>query len=132
MSFFGSPILDVSYLLFTSLSESIEPKDFDSLFAFYCDELLSVLQTIDLHNIAIPTKDHLCKAFAAKSRYSAIFSLFSVPIRVLENAKNDEVKRFLDDSEDGHTFRHQIYSNPLAQRLLKTLLLYFNEKLFLE
>lgn len=131
MSYFGSPILDVSYLLFTSSNELITSIEFDQLFDYYCEQLIDVMVKLDVSSSTIPTKEQLQDEFNLRGCYGAFFSLFSVPLRLLEQANNNEVKQFLNKSQDGQEFRTQIYSNPKVQTLLINLLTYFNKKDFL-
>lgn len=131
MSYFGSPILDVSYLLFTSSNEHITVDEFDQLFDFYCDTLINTMIKLNLPSSKIPSKQQLLTEFELRGCYGAFFSLFSVTLRTFENANNDEVKLFLNKSPEGVEFRKQIYSNAKAQKLLSNLLMYFNKKQFL-
>lgn len=131
MSYFGSPILDVSYLLFTSSNEMITHTEFDQLFDYYCEQLIGVMVKLDLPSSLIPSKQQLQDEFDSRGCYGAFFSLFSVPLRILEQANNDEVKLFLNKSQEGCEFRAQIYSNQKVQKLLINLLTYFNKKPFL-
>lgn len=137
MSYFGSPILDVSYLLFTSSNETITPNEFDALFDFYCEQLINVMSKLNIPMDAIPSKQQLQSEFNLRGCYGAFFSLFSVPLRMHQpmdapnKSSNDEVKQFLSSSQDGHVFRKQIYSNAKVQPVLENLLNYFNKKQFL-
>lgn len=131
MSYFGSPILDVSYLLFTSSNEFVTCDEFDQLFEYYCDQLIEVMDKLDLCTSTIPSKQQLYDEFHLRGCYGAFFSLFSVPLRISEQANNDDVKQFLNKSQEGFKFRAQIYSNPIVQKLLINLLTYFNKKEFL-
>lgn len=137
MSYFGSPILDVSYLLFTSSNETITSNDFDELFDFYCEQLISDMIKLDISLDAMPSKQHLQSEFHLRGCYGAFFSLFCVPLRMYQpsmaqdDSSNDDVKKFLSSSHDGHDFRLQIYSNPQTQIVLENLLRYFIKKQFL-
>lgn len=124
-------MLDVSYLLFTSSSENIAPVEFDLLIDYYSNELIEVMTTLDVASSQIPTKQQLLDEFYLRGCYGAFFSLFSVPLRILPTTTDDNVNKFLSDSEQGRTFRTHIYANKTAQKILSNLLVYFNKKRFL-
>lgn len=132
MSYFGSPILDVSYLLFTSSNGMITCDEFDQLFDYYCDQLIAVMRKLDLPASKVPSKANLQMEFNERGAYGAFFSLFTVPMRILEHATDDAVRKFLNKSQEGLEFRTQIYSNANVQKLLINLLIYFNKKHFLD
>lgn len=131
MSYFGSPVLDVSYLLFTSSDEDIKSDEFDQLFDYYSDQLIGTMHKLELCTSKIPSKKHLQDEFELRGCYGAFFSLFSVPLRVIEHSTNQSVKLFLNKSDEGIQFRTEIYSNSRAQQLLANLLHYFNKNEFL-
>lgn len=79
----------------------------------------------------IPNKKHLQMDFQERGCYGAFFSLFSVPMRNLDNATNDEIKKFLRDSTEGLEFRKQLYSNEDTRKVLSNLLKYFDRNGFL-
>lgn len=132
MSYFGSPILDVSYLLFTSSNDMITCDEFDQLFDYYCEQLIAVMLKMHLPTSIIPSKVNLQTEFNERGVYGAFFSLFSVPMRILEHATDNAVQKFLNKSQEGLDFRTQIYSNANVQQLLINLLIYFNKKQFLD
>lgn len=132
MSYFGSPILDVSYLLFTSSNENIKCDEFDQLFNYYCEQLIDIMTQLDCATSKIPSKHQLQNEFTLRGLYGAMFSLFSVPLRIVEHTNNDAIKKFLNKSQDGLAFRTNIYSNPKVQQLLANLLLHFDKKHFFD
>lgn len=132
MSYFGSPILDVSYLLFTSSNDTVACDEFDQLFDYYCDQLIAVMLKLYLPTSMIPSKVSLQTEFNERGVYGAFFSLFSVPMRILEHATDNAVQKFLNKSQEGLEFRSQIYSNANVKKLLMNLLIYFNKKHFLD
>lgn len=131
MTYFGSPILDVSYLLFTSSNEDIKCDDFDQLFDYYCEQLIDTMLKLDLPSSKIPSKQQLQDEFTLRGCYGAFFSLFSVPLRAIEHSNGDAIKQFLSKSDDGLIFRTNIYSNSKVKKLLANLLHYFDKKQFL-
>lgn len=130
MSYYGSPILDISYLLFVSSNSEITTDQFDRLLSQYFDELIEMMTKLNVSKI--PNKKHLQTDFRERGCYGAFFSLFSVPMRMLNNATNDEIKKFLNESTEGLEFRRQLYSNERTQKVLINLLKYFDQNGFFD
>lgn len=128
MAYYGSPILDISYLLFTSSNSEITYDQFDELISQYFDELIEMMTKLNVSNI--PDKKRLHTDFQERGCYGAFFSIFSVPMRITDNATNDEIEKFLSDSTEGLEFRKQLYSNEKARKVLTNLLKYFDRKEF--
>lgn len=132
MSYYGSPILDISYFLFTSSSEHIQAHEFDRLFDYYCAQLIEIMRKLDLPPAKIPSKRQLHAEFRMRGCYGGCFALFSVPLRVCHaSIDKTAVQQFLSQTEDGRTFRRQLYSNKRAKKILTILLNYFDEKMLL-
>lgn len=129
MSYYGSPILDISYLLFISSNPEITSDQFDELISQYFDELIEMMTKLNVSKI--PNKKHLQMDFRERGCYGAFFSMFSVPMRILNNATNDAIKKFLTNSTEGLEFRKQLYSNEETRKVLSNLLKYFDQKGFL-
>lgn len=129
VSYYGSPILDISYLLFISSNSEITSDQFDELLSQYFDELIEVMTQLNVSQI--PDKKQLQMDFSERGCFGAFFSMFSVPIRIHDNATNDDIKKFLSDSTEGLEFRKQLYSNEKTQKILSNLLKYFDQKGFL-
>lgn len=130
VSYYGSPILDISYLLFISANSEITSDQIDELLSQYFDELIGVMTKLNVSKI--PDKSHLQMDFCERGCYGAFFSMFSVPIRIHDNATNDEIKKFLSDSTEGLEFRKQLYSNEKTRKVLGNLLKHFDQKGFLD
>lgn len=129
MSYYGSPILDVSYFLFTSSNEHIRTHAFDQLFDYYCDQLIDIMRKLNLSLDKIPSKRQLHTEFQMRGCYGGFFALFSVPLRVCNTSiDKTAIQKFLSRTEDGRTFRRQLYSNECAKKILTILLKYFDEK----
>lgn len=126
MSYFGSPILDLSYLLFTSSSEEISARDLDELLEYYFSEITKAMSLLRIERTY--TREEFERSFSEKAIYGAAFSLFCVPMRLIQHPPKDAVLKFLDIVEPSLPFRQQIYSQPRAKVSLKKMLLYFQQK----
>lgn len=131
MCYWGSPILDVAYLLFTSSAQAIAAREWDDLIEYYFSELISMLQLLECNSIC-PSKEQLHDQFRKRAIYGAAFSLFTLPLRMLDLPSNDAIIKFLDISDAGQKYRREIYSVTNTRKLLKNLLVYFDEKNLLD
>lgn len=131
MCYWGSPILDVAYLLFTSATAAITTCDWDVLIEYYFGELISTLHLLDCGAIC-PSKEQLYQQFRARAILGAAFSLFSVPMRMLDRPPKNAILKFLDISGEGQSYRQEIYGQENTRKLLKNLLLYFDENNLLD
>lgn len=131
MCYWGSPILDVAYLLFTSSAVTIAAREWDDLIEYYFSELISMLQLLGCDSIC-PSKERLHDQFHKRAIYGAAFSLFTLPLRMLDRPSNNAIIKFLDISDEGQKYRREIYSAANTRKLLKNLLVYFDEKNFLD
>lgn len=131
MCYWGSPILDVAYLLFTSSAAAVTASDWDALIEYYFNELISVLRQLEC-NAMCPSKKQLYHQLHNRAILGAAFSLFSVPMRMMDRPPSDAIIKFLDVSDDGQKYRHQIYSEVNTRKQLKALLLYFDGKKLLD
>lgn len=131
MCYWGSPILDVVYLLFTSSSGAINAQDWDALIEYYFGELVSTMQLLEC-NALCPSNEQFHRQFRARAIHGVAFSLFSVPMRLMDQPPSNAIMKFLDVSDEGEEFRHEIYSQKKVRKLLKKLLLYFDKKSLLD
>lgn len=118
--------MDVAYLLFTSATAAITTCDWDALIEYYFGELISTLHLLDSDAIC-PNKEQLHQQFRARAVLGAAFSLFSVPMRMLDRPPKNAISKFLDVSGVGQGYRLDIYSQESTRKLLRSLLLYFDE-----
>lgn len=131
MSYFGSPMLDISYFLFSSPNETISSIEFEHLLNYYNDHLIETMTTLEIQTSQIPSKQQLYDEFLLRGCYGAFFSLFSVPLRHFPDTNNEGVMKFLDKTDEGKAFRRQIFSDQQTKKVLTNLLRYFDKKAFL-
>lgn len=131
MCYWGSPILDVAYLLFTSSTAATTACEWDDLIEYYVSELISTLQILECSAIC-PSKEQLHRQFDTRAILGAAFSLFSVPMRMMDRPPIDAIKKFFDVSDEGQKYRREIYSRESTLELLRNLLLYFDGKNLLD
>lgn len=131
MCYWGSPVLDIAYLLFTSSAATITACDWDALIEYYMSKLISALQLLDCSAIC-PSKEQLHHQFSSRAILGAAFSLFSVPMRMMERPPIDAINKFFDVSDEGQKYRREIYSRQSTLEMLRNLLQYFDGKNLLD
>ena len=124
-------MLDVTYLLFTSSHADVKDLEWEQLIQQYYEELKAALIQLNYQN-HIPTFHEFQEQIVAKGIYSAIFSIFSVSMRLLDDVKDDSiVLQFFGRSEEDKQFRIELMQRPKTRYLLENLLKYFDRKGFL-
>lgn len=131
MCYWGSPMLDVAYLLFTSSTVDVTASEWNALIEYYIDELVSAFDLLEL-TANRPSKDELRQQFRNRAVVGAAFSLFTIPLRMLEKPQENPVAKFLNDSDENRQYRRKIYSDANTLKMLKNLLLFFDEKNLLD
>lgn len=132
VGYWGSPVLDLTYLLFTSSHADVKDLEWDQLIQYYFDELSAVLVQLN-YGSRIPTGNEFQMQVAQKGIYSAVFSIFSVTMRLLEEVKDDNaVLQFFGRAEEDKEYRVQLMQRPKTRPLLESLLGYFDKKGFLD
>lgn len=126
MCYYGSPILDLCYLLFTSSSEEVTAQDWDELIEYYFNEMNKLSELINDEQLL--SREEFDKQFLSRAIFGAAFCLFTIPMKSIEQTSQDDVLKFLDSSEIAHAFRKELYSRVRVKNLLKKLLLYFDQK----
>lgn len=106
-------------------------NEWNQLIEFYFEHLLQTLDQLK-YRLPYPSKIELMAEFHERGIYGAAFSLFSVPMRLMDNVENSMIIKFMDKSKDGENFRAKLFSKPETVALLKNLLIYFNDNGFLE
>lgn len=132
MSFWGNPLLDVIYFLFSSLQHNILVEKFEDLFKHYCDELVKASTLLGLGEKA-PTFAQLSDQLKKCGHYASMILTEIVPIVVMERHSDANIGSFMDsDSEAARNLQDKMYHNPKYQEILKALLPFMNKMGFLD
>lgn len=122
----------MTYLLFTSSHADVKDPEWEQLIQHYYDELQAALIQLNYQH-HIPTFHELHEQVAARGVYSAMFSIFSVTMRLLEEVEDDSiVLRFFGRGEEDKKLRIELMQRPKTRLLLENLLSYFDQKGFLD
>ncbi|XP_058063032.1 uncharacterized protein LOC131212952 [Anopheles bellator] len=129
--FFGSPAIDLSYLLFTSAANDVTVDDFDLLLQYYHSELVDALVKLK-YTKRIPTLLDIQIEMLRKGHNGVMFSTFLIPLRLLEDTTNADLGGLLGRSEEAIAFRARLFSQPRYQDRMEYLLNYYDRKGYLD
>ncbi|KFB37117.1 AGAP003766-PA-like protein [Anopheles sinensis] len=129
--FFGSPAIDLSYLLFTSATNDVTVEDFDLLLQHYHGELVDTLTKLK-YSKPIPTLLDIQVEMLRKGHNGVMFSTFLIPLRLLEDTSNADLGGLLGTTEEAIAFRKRLFSHPRYQDRMEYLLNFYDRKGYLD
>lgn len=127
MVYAGSPILDLCYSLFSSSDLSMRAQDFDDLLCYYHGQLSSTLTKLDYGN-EIPTLETLQNQMTKRGIYGVPLGIFETVGRYSAKKEEIDMDWFVSESQDGKTFRLNLFKNPKCRDKVMFLLNYFDSK----
>ncbi|XP_055605522.1 uncharacterized protein LOC129753701 [Uranotaenia lowii] len=127
LTFFGSPALDLSYLLYTSSSEEVTTDQFDLLIQDYYCHLVDCLKKIGYPK-KMPTLLDIQVEMLRKGFVGVLYVTFMLPLRMLEDTAHADMAGLLDETPEAIAFRKQLYQNPKFYSRMEYLLNYFDRK----
>ncbi|XP_055641323.1 uncharacterized protein LOC129778453 [Toxorhynchites rutilus septentrionalis] len=131
VGFFGSPAIDLSYLLFTSSCNDVTTDQFDLLLQFYHSQLVDCLMKLG-YTKTLPTLLDIQVDMLRKGFVGIMFATFLIPLRLMEDTTNADLGNLLSMSAEAVNFRRQIFSHPNYQCRMEYLLNYFDRKGYLD
>jgi hypothetical protein len=131
LSYFGSPGIDLTYLLFTSASNQIKDYEFDVLLKVYHKNLHENLIRFGYQR-EIPSLTDIHNEFLKCGVVGVIYSFLLIPLRFLDASKNQNLLILVDDSLDSQEARKKMFENLEIKERLKFLLDYYDRKGFLD
>ncbi|XP_058448690.1 uncharacterized protein LOC131428663 [Malaya genurostris] len=131
VGFFGSPAIDLSYLLFTSSSDDVTTDQFDLLLQHYHSELVDCLTKLG-YSKKMPTLIDIQVEMLRKGFAGIMFVTFLIPLRLNEDTANADLGNLLGSSEEAIQFRRNMFSHPKYKGRMEYLLKYFDRKGYLD
>uniref|UniRef100_A0A182N4H1 CHK domain-containing protein n=1 Tax=Anopheles dirus TaxID=7168 RepID=A0A182N4H1_9DIPT len=129
--FFGSPAIDLSYLLYTSAANDVTVEDFDLLLQHYHAELVDTLAKLK-YGKRMPTLLDIQVEMLRKGHNGVMFTTFLIPLRLLEDTANADLGGLLGKTEEAVAFRKRLFSHPKYQDRMEYLLNFFDRKGYLD
>ena len=125
--FFGSPGIDLAYLICSSSTEDIKEKEIDYLLNFYHQHLVQSLKKYMYHG-AIPSYLDIQIDFLKKLVTGIIFVTILIPLRLVEDTASADLGGLLGNTDEAKQFRRTISSHPGYEARMEFLLDYFDRK----
>lgn len=129
MSYFGSPAIDLSYLLFTSSSDDVKDYEIDVLLQFYHKTLHENLMKMN-YSLPIPSLIQIHSYFLRCGVIGFLYSCLLLPMRFSSSPR--DLSALVDQSEEALEIRKQLFSDEALKKRFQFLLNYFDRKGFLD
>lgn len=128
LSYFGSPGIDLSYLLFTSSSNDIKDYEIDILLQHYHQHLHANLIKMNCKR-SIPALTDIHNHFLKRGIVGVIYSTLLIPMRfAAEHINVKELTGLVTSTDEGFAFRDGLYESSQLQQRMMFLLNYFDRK----
>lgn len=127
VGFYGSPGIDLSYLLFTTTIEENTEVDWDRMLRVYHTELVSTLKKLEFTG-RIPTMLDIYVEYLQRCYYGLMITTFLIPLRLLEDTKDADLSGLLGDGPEHVAFRKMLFGAPKYRDLIEPLLKFWDSK----
>lgn len=131
LSYFGSPGIDLSYLLFTSSSSDIKDYEIDILLQLYHRHLHANLIKLG-YKLPIPTLIQIHNSFSKCGVIGFLYSCLLLPMRFADSTAVNDLSCLVKQSEEALEFRRQLFADETLMKRFEFLLNYFDRKGFLD
>ncbi|KXJ79006.1 hypothetical protein RP20_CCG002641 [Aedes albopictus] len=131
IGFFGSPAMDLSYLLFTSSADDVTTDQFDELLQYYHTQFVDTLVKLG-YGRPIPTLNDIQVEMLRKGFLGVMHVPLLLPLRLIEDTANADLSHLIGSSEAAIEFRRKMFSHPRFQSRMECLLSYFDRKGYLD
>lgn len=131
LSYFGSPAIDLAYLLFTSSSDDVKDFEIDILLQHYHRELHANL--IKFHfTLPIPSLIQIHNSFLKCGVIGFMYSCLLLPLRFADSTSMADLSCLVLQSDEALKCRKELFSDRFLLKRFEFLLGYFDRKGFLE
>lgn len=127
VGFYGSPGIDLSYLLFTSNTDTNTEADWDELLRTYHTELVANLKKLGFTG-KVPSLLDIYVEFLRRSYYGLMISTFLIPLRLVEDTANSDLGNLIGDEPHNVAFRKMLFGTPKFRKHIENLLRFWNRK----
>lgn len=131
LSYFGSPGIDLSYLLFTSSSDDIRDYEIDILLQFYHQQLHANLIKLN-YSLPIPTLIEIHSCFLKCGVIGFMYSCLLLPMRFADASSLKDISALVEQTDDALMIRKELFCDPALKQRFQFLLKYFDRKGFLD
>ncbi|XP_055609861.1 uncharacterized protein LOC129756854 isoform X2 [Uranotaenia lowii] len=127
MCFYGSPVLDLHYAIFSSMRPEIRISKMNHLIRFYHEKLIDNLVLLD-YGKPLPTLKQLQIDFYDRICYGAVTCFGILALRTLDPAEEVSMEAISQETEAGRHCRKVMYGNERYIREMEQLLPFLDGK----
>lgn len=131
MSYFGSPGIDLSYLLFTSSSDEIKDYEIDILLKFYHQQLYDNLIRLG-YSRPIPSLIEIHNNFLKCGVIGFMYSCLLLPMRFADASSLKDISALVEQTDEAINIRREMFADSSLKQRFQFLLNYFDRKGFLD
>ena len=125
LSYFGSPGVDLNYLLYGSVQDKVRETSMKDLIYEYHTELSVALENLN-YKQNCPTLQDIHEEISKTAFHAVNTALCLVPLSMVSNEESAEMDVFLADTSKGNAYRKKILMNTKCSNILKKLFLEFD------
>ncbi|XP_037043490.1 uncharacterized protein LOC119079604 [Bradysia coprophila] len=127
--YYGPPVLDVTYCLYTSSHIDVSESDWDMLVQYYYEELRSTLAKLNYQK-KVPSLTEFNVQIILRGMYAASMGIITQSSRMLENVSENGLADLIRDDKAEH--RLNMLLNPKVIPTIIKLLKYFDRRGYYE
>jgi hypothetical protein len=131
MPYFGSPGIDLNFLIYGSLSEDTRVSFSKKLIRIYHATLADMLTVLN-YGGKIPTLHDIHVELLKSGFNGFIAAIAEVPLLLMKHNENLEMDLLLARTEKADEFRYVLFNNPRYKHFMQTLLLEFDDLGYLD
>ncbi|CRK99057.1 CLUMA_CG011999, isoform A [Clunio marinus] len=131
LSYFGSPGIDLNFFFYGSLNEDTRKSFRHKLIRIYHETLAETLKKLNYMK-PIPSLHDIQIEMLKTGMNGVLAALAEVPLLLMEDSENLDLKTLLADTPEAKTFRYNLFNNPKYRKFIQTLLLEFDDLGYLE
>ncbi|XP_062123626.1 uncharacterized protein LOC133837000 [Drosophila sulfurigaster albostrigata] len=119
---YGSPALDLLFIITISAANDIRLKEFDHFVRIYWERLVDCLKLLKYQK-PLPTLRELQKSMYHESNtFYPFFAIFNhLPVIQFPSDEQTSLHSLRDESEEGEKFRWRLFTNPAYAAIMKDL-----------
>lgn len=123
LSYFGSPGIDLSYLLFTSSSDEIRDYEIDILLQFYHQQLHANLIKLN-YLLPIPSLIEIHSYFLKCGVIGFMYSCLLLPMRFGNTSSLKDISALVELTDEALKIRREVFADPSLKERFQFLLNY--------
>lgn len=129
---YNSPMLDLQYLIYTSVAHDLKMNSVDEIIHYYHQQLVANLQKLGYEEKRIPKLLDLQKDFLNLGLYGVVTAFGTFAVMVAPGGDDSDLETIWTKEEAGVQLKRRMYSNPIYVKAMEELLPVFHRKGYFE